>query len=40
VDDEMAECHLVGGGFVVEFLGGHGLDGCDGVFPPAGQDVS
>ncbi len=37
--DEMAECHLVGAGFVGEFVGGHGFDGCDGVFLPAGQDV-
>ncbi len=36
----MTECHLAGGGFVVEFVGGHGFDGGDGVFLPAGQDVS
>ena len=40
VGDEMAECHLVGSGLVAEFVGGHGFDGCDGVFLAAGEDIS
>jgi len=40
VDNETAEGHLVGAGLVTESFGGHGFDGCDGVFLPAGQNVS
>jgi hypothetical protein len=40
VDNETAEGHLVGAGLVTEFFGGQGFDGCDGVFLPAGQNVS
>jgi len=32
VDNEVTECHLVGAGFVAEFVGGHGFNRRNGVF--------
>src|SRR5258707_5830316 len=37
VDDQVAEAHLIGSGLVAELVGGHGVDGGEDVFLPAGQ---
>src|SRR5258705_9615127 len=37
VDDQVPEAHLIGSGLVAELVGGHGVDGREDVFLPAGQ---